>query len=143
MSQDVSQLRAHETMHKFNRHTTRENDTCCVQRLHTLRPTRRGQNTTRIMLTASRVTVRRIQTQDPRFSAIWCFFFIFLFFEFFDHWKIIVTTKQNQNQNNRQWPRPGPDPAQTRPKPGLAQPGPFIFSCFCFSLMFFNFVHFL
>ena len=69
MSQDVSQLRAHETMHKFNRHTTRENDTCCVQQIHTLRPTRRGQNATKIMLTASRVTVRRIQTQDPRFSA--------------------------------------------------------------------------
>ena len=70
MPQDVSQLRSHETMHKFNRHTTRENDTCCVQQIHTLRPTRRGQNATKIMLTASRVTVRRIQTQDPRFSAL-------------------------------------------------------------------------
>ena len=53
------------SVHKFNRHTTRENDTCCVQQIHTLRLTRRGSDVTKVLLKTSRVTVRRVQSYDP------------------------------------------------------------------------------
>ena len=45
-----------------------KNNTCCVQRIHTLRPTRRGQNTTRIMLTA--ITSHRQKNSDTRPSIL-------------------------------------------------------------------------
>ena len=54
----------------FNRHTTRENDICCVEQIHTLRPTRRGPNVTKVMLKTSRVTGRRVQSYNPWFSAL-------------------------------------------------------------------------
>ena len=67
MSQDVSQLRAHESMHKFNRHTTRKRHLLC--RTNTHAPTH-PKRTKRHQNNAHRITSHRQKNSDIRPSIL-------------------------------------------------------------------------